>query len=62
MIFDKRKEIEKEYSKWAEENNLSLSPSSMIAFFDVNKLLNEQEVKLFLHKQKEIENDNVQEG
>lgn len=62
MIFDKRKEIEKEYAKWAEKNELSLSPSSMIAFFDVHKLLDEQEVKLFLHKQKENENDNTQKG
>ena len=62
MIYDKRKEIERLYILWTEKNDLSLSPSSMIAFFDVFKLVDEQKVIEFLEEQKENKNDDLQKG
>ena len=62
MIYDKRKEIERLYILWAEKNELSLSQSSMNAFFDVFKLVDEQKVIEFLEEQKENKNDDLQKG
>lgn len=49
-LFTERKIIEKEFLKWAEQNNVADTPNNVIAYLEMNRLLNMNEIVKFLEK------------
>lgn len=49
-LFTERKTIEKEFLKWAEQNNIATTPVNVIAYLEMNKLLDMNKITKFLEK------------
>lgn len=49
-LFTQRKIIEKEFLKWAEQNNVANTPNNVIAYLEINKLLDMDRITKFLEK------------
>ncbi len=49
-LFIQRKIIEKEFLKWAEQNGVANTPNNVIAYLDMNRLLNMNKIVKFLEK------------
>ena len=44
--FKQRMMIEKAFNKWAEENGVAKVPNSVVAFLEINGLLNEEAIHI----------------
>ena len=42
--FSERKELEKQYYEWIKENGIADQPNSVVAFLEINGLLNDKKV------------------
>lgn len=48
LLFSQRKKLEELFIKWAKENGAATSPMNVVAFLQINNLLNEDRVFEFL--------------
>lgn len=48
IFFSQRKKLEELFLKWAKENGAATSPMNVVAFLQINNLLNEEKIREFL--------------
>lgn len=61
VFFSDRLEIERAFNEWAEENEIAKVPNALVAFLEINGLLNTRETVVWCRerrkeKHKEIDN------
>jgi hypothetical protein len=50
LLFSERVIIENEFLKWAEKNNIATTPKNVIAFLEMNKMIDINKSIKFLEK------------